>query len=151
MKISSFAFKRKRGMQTGAASGQSLVEFAISLPILLVILVGVVDLGRLYFSYISIVNAAREGARYGAGHPTDTANILTHVRNEVDGNIIGPSALTISVSCPSGCAPGDLDTPGINNPIVVTVSFPFSLITTYIFGGGSIPLQTTAQMVIYAE
>ncbi len=151
MQIPSLSFKKKCRVPTGAATGQSLVEFAVSLPVLLVILIGVVDLGRLYFSYISVVNAAREGARYGAGHPTDNTNILARSRSEVDGNIVGPADLTISVACPSGCTPGDNVTPGVNNPIVVTVSYPFHLITTYVFGGAPIQLQTSAQMVIYAQ
>ena len=41
--------------------GQSLVEFALLLPILLIILIGVVDLGRMYYAYVVITDAAAEG------------------------------------------------------------------------------------------
>lgn len=50
--------------------GQSLVEFAISMVILLIILAGVVDVGRALFTYISFRDAAAEGAAYGALFPT---------------------------------------------------------------------------------
>lgn len=46
--------------------GQSLVEFAITLPILLIILVGLGEMGSALYSYQIVANAAREGARYGA-------------------------------------------------------------------------------------
>jgi Flp pilus assembly protein TadG len=46
--------------------GQSLVEFAITLPILLIILVGLGELGSALYSYQIVANSAREGARYGA-------------------------------------------------------------------------------------
>jgi hypothetical protein len=104
-----------------------------------------------YFAYISLTNAAREGARWGAAHPTDNSGMVTHATNEVDGNIVTLTASNITISCPNGCTPGPSGTPGINNPVVVSVSYSFQLITTYIFGGGTIPLQTSAQMVIFAQ
>ena len=46
-----------------AFRGQALVEFALILPVLLVILLGTFDAGRLIFAYNSVSNAAREGGR----------------------------------------------------------------------------------------
>lgn len=45
--------------------GQSAVEFALVLPLLVVILVGMMEVGRLVFIYVSVFNAARESARFG--------------------------------------------------------------------------------------
>ena len=45
---------------------QALVEFAIVLPILLVILVGILEAGRMIFIYAAVNNASREAARYGS-------------------------------------------------------------------------------------
>jgi len=45
--------------------GQSLVEIALILPILLIILFGILEFGRVFHSYLVITHAAREGARYG--------------------------------------------------------------------------------------
>lgn len=43
--------------------GQALVEFAILLPVLLVILLGIVDVGRMVYAYNAVSNAAREAGR----------------------------------------------------------------------------------------
>jgi Flp pilus assembly protein TadG len=43
--------------------GQALVEFALILPLLLLLIFGIVDAGRLIFTYNNISNAARDGAR----------------------------------------------------------------------------------------
>lgn len=44
--------------------GQSLVEIAISFPVLLIIISGLIDLGRVYYVYIGLEDAAAEGALY---------------------------------------------------------------------------------------
>ena len=48
--------------------GQALVEFAIGLTVLLLLVFGVVDLGRAVFAYNSIAHCAREGTRYAIVH-----------------------------------------------------------------------------------
>ena len=59
--------------------GQGLVEFALILPILLLVLVGMLEFGRILFIYVNVSNAAREGARYGIVHPNDLGGIQNHV------------------------------------------------------------------------
>jgi Flp pilus assembly protein TadG len=46
--------------------GQSVVEFALILPLLVVIMVAIVDLGRIYTTMLSVESAAREGADYAS-------------------------------------------------------------------------------------
>jgi Flp pilus assembly protein TadG len=48
---------------SGTRRGQALVEFALVLPIFILVLVAIVDLGRAVFAYNTLTNAAREGAR----------------------------------------------------------------------------------------
>lgn len=45
--------------------GQGAVEFALILPILVVFLVGIMEVGRLIFIYVSVMNATREASRFG--------------------------------------------------------------------------------------
>ncbi len=61
--------------------GQSLVELAISLTIILLLLAGAVDFSIAYFSFSAMQDAAQEGALYGSINPTDEAGIITRVRS----------------------------------------------------------------------
>jgi hypothetical protein len=45
-----------------------MTEFALILPVLVLILLGIVDFGRVFYYWTSIANSAREGARYGSVH-----------------------------------------------------------------------------------
>ncbi len=80
--------------------GQNLVEFSLVLPILIVVLMGVVEFGIVYFIRASVENAVREGARYGAVHPTDVSGIQTRVRQMVSG--LAPASLQVNVTYPDG-------------------------------------------------
>lgn len=51
-------------------SGQSLVEFAIGLVMLLILIAGIFDVGRALFTYMAMRDAAQEGAQYGSINPT---------------------------------------------------------------------------------
>jgi Flp pilus assembly protein TadG len=65
--------------------GAALVEFALVLPLLLVVIAGIVDFGFLFQRYEVVTNAAREGARLASlpSYNGQTALIRTHVRNYV--------------------------------------------------------------------
>ncbi len=75
-----------------SSRGQSLVEFAVILPVFILVVGGTVDLGRLFFAYVSTESAAKEGAMYGATSPQcdrprgacpDPNNVRWHVMNEL--------------------------------------------------------------------
>ncbi len=114
--------------------GQSLVEIALILPILLIILFGIMEFGRVFHSYLVITHAAREGARYGI-ISKDAAQIKQKVQDASPGitldlsdidvnpstNLTAGVPLTISVEYQL-----DLFTPVladiIPNPIVISTS-----------------------------
>src|SRR5216684_1749227 len=56
----------------GRTQGQALVEFAIALPILILLVAGVLELGRGYSYAVAVSDAARDGARYVAGKTATT-------------------------------------------------------------------------------
>lgn len=62
--------------------GQSLLEFAITLPILLLVVLGSMDFARLFTTKIVLTNAAREGASYLSNHPADFANAYAAITAE---------------------------------------------------------------------
>lgn len=66
--------------------GQSLVEFAILLPFLLLLLMGILEFGIMLNSYLTINNAAREGARLGivAGSNIEIKELITNISPNLD-------------------------------------------------------------------
>lgn len=64
--------------------GQSLVELAISLVVLLYLLSGVVEFGIAFFQFIQLRDAAQEGALYGSINPNDSPKIEGRVRGASD-------------------------------------------------------------------
>jgi len=60
--------------------GQSLVEVALAMPLLIIIMMGILDLGRAYLTYIALSDAAAEGAAYAAIHPSDQAQAIARAR-----------------------------------------------------------------------
>lgn len=122
------------------AKGQALVELALLIPLMLVIAVGVLDLGRLFHASITIANAAREGARYGTFDPNDVSGIVAAAEAEAADSGIDLSGSTIAVSCPEGCGSG--------LPVRVTISYPFQLVMGLAFPDPILTLGGSAEMVV---
>ncbi len=83
--------KRQRMHRINHEKGQSLVEFAVSLSVILLLLAGVVDLGRMFFYYISMRDAAQEGVLYGSAYPSDCSQIQSRAEaliSSVDATVI---------------------------------------------------------------
>ena len=55
--------------------GQSLVEFALIAPVLIILMLGTIDYGRVYFAYVSVTNGARNGAQFASESTTAAADI----------------------------------------------------------------------------
>ena len=123
--------------------GQSLLEFAMMLPVLLIILGGLLDLGRLYFAYVAVTDAAGEGATYAAIFPTDETGILQRAQSATGGLVVldVDSVETISQTVASGA------------PITVSVRYNHSLATPLINAivpGGTLLLRAVATEAILA-
>jgi Flp pilus assembly protein TadG len=71
---------RRRFSARRHRAGQALVEFALVIPVFLLLLVGLFDLGRAVFAYNTLTNAAREGARLAIVNQ-DEASIIQHAKN----------------------------------------------------------------------
>jgi Flp pilus assembly protein TadG len=137
------AMRRRNGAPGGARRGQSIVELALALPLLMLILLGTIDLGMMFHDYIQLRNASREGAGYGAHFPNDSTGIALRVtRHGV------PAGTTVSSSCTSCTTSGGVPTG--TGTVAVTAQSTFSPITLGFlqswFGIGPIPLSSTATM-----
>lgn len=122
--------------------GQSMLEFALVLPVLLVVLAGVLDLGRLYFAYVAVTDAAGEGASYAAIHPDNTAEIVARAQ-DATGGLVEIDEDLVQVYYPE-----DLD-----QAIAVDVTYEFTLATPMInaiLPDGVIMLQAVAIELILA-
>jgi hypothetical protein len=80
--------------------GQGLVEFALVIPLLLFILIGMAEFARIFAIYSNLFNAAREGARYGIVYPTDAAGILNAAQQRV--SLVNVADVTFKITYDSG-------------------------------------------------
>ena len=148
--------------QRHRSTGQAITEFAVVLPVLLLLLLFTVDFGRLFFSYIAVNNAVREGAYYAAARAADTpfdqaayeAGVTTAALGEV--NVQGQGGEgTLTVNGPTCFSPGgttlDCHTAsnfagGIGNQVTVSASQPFTFLTPLIgdLFGGQLDLSASA-------
>lgn len=82
--------------------GASLIELAITLPLLLLLLMGAVDFGRAFYLALEIAGAAQAGAEYGSENPTDTAGMKTAAQDDA------PNVPSLTVTTPTyGCECSD--------------------------------------------
>ena len=98
-------FRRPTRQPRSGERGQSVVELGLILPIFLVLILGVVEVNAAINSYISVVNASRDGARLGSkGAATDTA-IRALVKKDLARlpNITPDSNITITTCSTSPC------------------------------------------------
>jgi Flp pilus assembly protein TadG len=143
--------RRSRGQ-----GGQSLVEFALILPILAVIFLGAVDLTRAFYYYIVLENATREGARVLIDYPyqfDDSAACAATVRE---------AQSYVSLTC-SGGSPTVTITPAVDltvnpprrvpgrNIVTVTATTTFSPITIFLqqLLGGTITVRASTSMTTW--
>jgi Flp pilus assembly protein TadG len=103
--------------------GQAMVEFALVLPILMALLLGIIQFGIVFNNYITLTDATRAGARQAAVSRfvgDSGASAKAAVENSAQGLDQKQLAPTISVT-----ASPDWNTPG--NDVTVTASYPYSI------------------------
>jgi Flp pilus assembly protein TadG len=127
--------KRLTGRPRKREDGQSLVEFALVIPIFLLVLFAIVDFGMAFHAWITVTNSAREGARIGSVH-APAATIEQRVRDTADTLDQGNLSVTVTNADDQGGQPGE--------SVVVDVSYSYSLITPLadllnMVSGGTIP------------
>jgi len=138
-----------------AQRGQSLVELALTLTLILTLLAGTVDLGSAFFSYVALRDAAQEGALYGSiapiidtnnngkydtGEPLNTTAIVSRVRSasSTPVDLSDVSKVTVSVTTST--------TPCSGGWVTVSVSYNYQLampLIGSIIGRQTIPLSAS--------
>jgi Flp pilus assembly protein TadG len=151
---------KSRRVNRRAARGQSLIELAMVLPLLALILLGVVDLGRAFFYSTRLSNAVKEGALYGIHYPgnmtstesSNPNNVVYHTIYESQPSLSLP-ANQVSVTCYQGLSTTDVVGCGsaqVGDTIQVNATYDFKPFTQQIIRllGSSLPMTRTARMVI---
>lgn len=169
---------RIRALIAADDRGQSLVELALMLPLLLLIVLGLVDVGRVYAAKAGTMNAAREAALYAARDPSAPAlnvtlpdgtavrGICQHARDEMGaGSAVDPcSTSPITITCARGGVYCDSDATGLRlyqndgaggAVVTVTVAYDLPLLSGYLIGSlfqvNPVRVQGTATFVGLGE
>ena len=129
--------------------GQSLVELAISILILVYLLAGAVEFGLAFFQYVQLRDAAQEGALYGSMAPADTSGIIARIQGASTSPIdLSGGDVTIAINI-DGIDSGDatnyatVDCEGHGLEVIVT--YPHHIFMPFIseFVGPTITLNAT--------
>lgn len=118
-----------------------MVEFALVAIIFFSLIFGVIEGGRLLFTYHQVNHAAREGVRYAAAHgdkngSADEAEVAAHIMSKTTG--LSGSVLTVDMEAINGNGP--------RQPVKVTVIYQFEPIVGLIFGTSTIQLSADSTM-----
>lgn len=114
-------------VKTKCEAGNALVEFALTLPVLVALILGAVEMGWVTFASIEVTNAARAGASYGCQNSTsaaDTTGIQNTAALDAPDIPLGTTSVSKSCMCSDGsastCQPTDCS--GSNIETILTVN-----------------------------
>ncbi|MBI4888027.1 MAG: pilus assembly protein [Acidobacteria bacterium] len=106
--------------------GQALIEMALTMPLLLLLSVGVFEFGRAFEYWQVMTNAAREGARIAVLPGQSRDDVVARVRAYLDGGRIAAAAsATVEVAQNAEIATGG---GGTMSASTVTIAYPFQFI-----------------------
>ncbi len=129
-------------MKPSHSKAQAMVEFALVFPLLLVVIYGIFELGRLIFIYSSVTTSSREGARYGSAagdvgnfvpHYLDCAGIITAAQRAAI--LQGVAAENINISYDKGpgtavysnvCPPSSETNVELGDRVIVRVTIDYA-------------------------
>ena len=142
--------------------GQALVEFAMILPIFVTLAAGSIDFGLALFNRMTVINGAREGARFAATvapetrlDPGYTGSVQAVVNQTVHSGSAGGLNVSTAIQCVSGTngsAPNPCDFIAVvdskkGDYVRVTVSYTYT--TTFpLFFGASFPIRSSVDMLL---
>lgn len=126
-----------QGLRAHRERGQAMVETAITLPLLLLLLMGIMEFGWYFYNQMSVENGSREGARYAIVN-SDSATLSADVTDLVESIVVGPGEMTVSVSL-------------VSDKITVTVTKDVATLTpiaAMFTTGSTFELTSSTQMKI---
>jgi Flp pilus assembly protein TadG len=137
--------RRRHAASNSRDRGSVAVEFALLLPVLLLLIFGIIDFGRAINDQITLTQAAREGARL-ASLGYSTSAVTTRAQSAATGLSPVPT-VSVTTACPTGA--------GTGVDAVVKLTYTFSFVTPVgafaaMFGtasfGSTLSLSATGEM-----
>jgi Flp pilus assembly protein TadG len=139
--------RRQRGRRR--STGQSLVEFALVFPIFILVLAAIIDFGLGMYSYMTVLNATREGGRLAVTNCTGAScsgAILARTHANSNGLMSGGSDVAVVCKTPAGVvelctasSPGD--------QVTVSSTYTYSMIWPLTFGT-QIPMSSSVTFML---
>jgi Flp pilus assembly protein TadG len=119
--------------------GQAMLELALALPVLLIILTAILELGLTFVSYIEVTQAARAGARKAAIESTQTGgSSAATAAAKSSTSLVDDSKLSVTTTSPSW---------GEDGEVKVRVTYPYSIdILGVVVRSGSMASDSTARI-----
>jgi Flp pilus assembly protein TadG len=134
---------RQTSLPDHSEQGQSLLEVAIALPILLLLLAIAVDASRVFDASIVLTNAAREGARFATIEYTPT---VAQIQQMVVEDVIGSGT---NITHMDNISTDNVDVVMGSTAITVTVSYEFDLWFGGLVGVPTLAVSRQAAMPMY--
>ena len=148
---------RLRALPRGLADtrGSTIIEFALSALLLLLLIFGVFEMSRMLLIYNTVANAARAGDRYAIVNGEDTgttvSQIKTLVKNYLSAAPMNTSNATVNVCYAGATVTGGVCSGGSNakgSTVSVSVTYPYDPFVTFYSSFLSIHISSTSQGVI---
>ncbi len=149
MRLPSRSVCQRRPKRPGAVA----IELAIVLPVLVLVVAGCVDFGRFLYYYITVTNAAEEGASWGSLNPPawygidaggTSAGWEAAVQNAATGE--APSLKMNGSSAPIAAGNVTVVDPPVDGVVQVTVSYTFQTVLSYPWLPNTVTVSRTVAM-----
>ena len=143
--MSKFAAKHRKIPAGRRRTGAAMLEAAIVLPILIMLFLGIIEMGRVMMLNQVATNAAREGARLAIVPGASNAAVTTAVNNYLDNAGVSGSSRSVVVMNQSDVAT-TVDAIPSKESVTIRISFPYSSNTwgfTRIMAGKTLVSEVT--------
>ncbi len=124
--------------------GQTVVEFALVLPVLIFLLLAIMEGGRIFAAYLELQNAARDGARYAAIHCPEDSEWSTWVSGDLTPWIHSRLSMLSSSNLIIECTKA-------SSSVEIVLKYPLSVTTPIISSLTGNPLNLSVQMAMRRE
>jgi len=131
----------QRAWSSKEEKGQAMIEMVLIMPLILLIMAGVIDFGRVIHAYVVVVNAAREAAFAGAVEQVSDSDLGTLIADELQRGGVTEGTATSTITYQSQGSP-------TAQTINVDISYEFPLITL-VLPFPSVTVQTQTETVTF--